>query len=178
MRRTIFLAAVSAIALCGCATDYQPNKTYSVGGIPLFSTGGFTETQLDKNVFQVTFDGNEFTAGQRASDLVLLRCADIALKHDFSFFVIVDSKAYNNISSYTTPIQSTTTGSATRAGNTVSGSATTTTTGGQTYVTVMPSATNTVVYFKEKPSVQGFSYNADFICNSLGQKYQARCGAQ
>ncbi|MFN7473330.1 MAG: CC0125/CC1285 family lipoprotein [Burkholderiales bacterium] len=177
MRQTTLLFFLIATLICGCATEYQPNKTFSVGGIPLFSSGGFTESQLDTNVFRVTFDGNEFTAGQRASDLVLLRSADIALKHNFAFFVIVDSKTYNNVSSFTTPIQSTTTGSATRTGNMVSGNATTTTTGGQTYVTVMPSATNTIVYFKEKPSVQGLVYNAEFICNSLGQKYNARCGA-
>jgi hypothetical protein len=167
MRRPLLVAVISTIALSGCATKYQAQSF----------TGGFSETRLDTNVFRVTFNGNGFTGSQRAEDLVLLRSAELAIKNNFSFFVIAEAKSGSNYSSYTTPVQSQTNLSATTFGNTTTGTATTTYSGGQTIVTVRPSSTNTVIYFKERPNIQGLVYNAEFICNSLGQKYEVRCGA-
>ena len=55
MRR---LAATAALLLgTGCATGYHPRS----------GTGGFSETQLDENVFQMRFNGND-TYDQRAAD--------------------------------------------------------------------------------------------------------------
>jgi hypothetical protein len=116
-----FLAVLSA----ACATAYQPRD---------FS-GGYSDTQLGENVFQVSFNGNAKTSPERASDFALLRSAEIAVVHGFPFFVLVNGENGSQVSSYTTP--TTTTGSATVVGSTVYGSATTT--GGQTYVMVKPS---------------------------------------
>ena len=147
---------VFAILLSACATPYQENGL----------TGGFTETQLDVNVFKVTFRGNGYTNRERAADFALLRSAELALEHGYSYFAIVDSGQHSTNSTYTTP--STTYSSASAYGNTAYGSSTTS--GHHTYLISKPNATNTIICFKEKP--QGFSYNAEFIRKSLRAKYE------
>ena len=48
--------ALCVAVLAGCATAYQPEGL----------TGGFDETQLDRNVFRVSFKGNGlYRAGAR-----------------------------------------------------------------------------------------------------------------
>jgi hypothetical protein len=161
-----------AVYVAGCATAYQKQG----------ATGGYTSTQLDANVFQVTFKGNGFTAKDRASDFALLRSAELALENGYEYFIIIDAQQYSKNSTFTTPTTSTTNinantyGSAygygnygTYSGNTY-GTATTTTYGGQTFNISKPRASNTIVCFKEKP--EGFSYNARFIEKSLKDKYE------
>lgn len=150
-----------ALAAYGCATSYQPNG---------FS-GGFSETQLGENIFRVSFRGNGYTRGERASDFALLRSAEIAQEHGFSHFVVVQSADRESLSSYTTPTQSYTTGNAYAVGNTAYGSARTTTYGGQTHITSAPSTVNTIVCFKEKPQTNGLVFDAQFVQKSLKQKY-------
>lgn len=156
------IAALSVLlALAGCATNYQAQS---------FS-GGFSETQLDKNVFKVTFKGNGYTQSERAEDFALLRSAELTLKHGFSHFAIVDGRQSADYGVMTTPTQSYTTGSVTAYGNTAYGSARTTTTGGQSFIIKKPSSTNTIVCFNGKPENGMFVYDAQFIYNSLSTKY-------
>jgi hypothetical protein len=148
--------------LSGCATAYQRQG---------FS-GGYSETQLgEENIFQVSFRGNGYTRGERASDFTLLRSAEVTTENGFRYFIVVESGKDSSLSTYTTPTQSYTTGSAYGYGNTAYGSATTTTYGGQTYMIRKPSATNTIVCFKEKPEVAGLVFDAEFVKKSLKQKY-------
>lgn len=157
--------------LVGCATTYQ-SESFS---------GGFSSTQLDENVFQVTFKGNAFISPEKANDYALLRSAEIALEKGYKFFVISETQKYSIESTYTTPTTATTNlnsnsyGSAYHYGNNFNysgntyGTATTTFSGGQTYNISKPRATNIIICFKDKP--QGFAYNAEFIINSLKAKY-------
>ena len=147
--------------LSGCATEYQRQG---------FS-GGYSETQLGENIFQVSFRGNGYTRGERASDFALLRSAEVASENGFRYFIVVESGRDSSLSTYTTPTQSYTTGSAYGYGNTAYGSATTTTYGGQTYLIRKPSATNTIVCFKEKPDGAGLVFDAEFVMRSLKSKY-------
>jgi hypothetical protein len=154
--------SIAALIVAGCATGYHAKGF----------TGGFTETQLDENVFQVSFRGNGYTSRERAADFTLLRSAEIARGHGYGFFIIVEKADRSGYGTYTTPTQSQTTASATSYGNTAYGSATTTTYGGQTYVIHKPGLSNTIVCFKDRPQdVQGLVYNADFVFRSLTQKY-------
>lgn len=150
-----------ALLLAACATAYQPES---------FS-GGFSETQLDSNVFRVSFKGNGYTRADRAEELALLRSAELALKNGFTHFVIVQGQSGAQYGTYTTPMQANTTGSATVYGNTAYGRSTTTFTGGQTFLITKPSTTNTIVCFKGRPEVNGLVYDANFIYNSLASKY-------
>jgi hypothetical protein len=152
---------IFVLLLVGCATAYQP-KGFS---------GGFSETQLGENIFQVSFRGNGYTRSERASDFSLLRSAEVAIEHGFKYFVIVESGKDSTISAHTTPTQSYTTGSAYGAGNYAYGSATTTTYGGQTYFISKPRITNTILCFKEKPEINGLVFEAAFVARSIKQKY-------
>jgi hypothetical protein len=149
------------LVLGGCATSYQPEG---------FS-GGFSETQLDKNVFRVTFRGNGYTRSERAEDLALLRSADLALSNGFKYFVIVTQDGRSSTAAFTTPTQSYTTATATGFGNAAYGSATTTTYGGQTFFVSRPSTSNTIICFVEKPNIQALVFDAEFLVGSLGRKY-------
>lgn len=147
---------VLSILLVGCATPYQP-----VG-----MTGGYEATQLDENVFSVSFRGNGYSSRERATNFTMLRSAETALEHGYQYFVIIDSERTTSQSTYTTP--ATTYGSATAYGNTAYGRSTTY--GGQTYNISKPRSAQTILCFKEKP--EGFAYNAAFMKKSLREKYR------
>jgi hypothetical protein len=153
-----------SIILVGCATSYQKRGL----------TGGFSDTQLGENIFQVSFKGNAYTSRERASDFTLLRSAELSLENGFKYFVIVDSEKYTKTSTHTTPTTSYTTGNAYGSGNYAYGSATTTTTGGQTYVYSKPRSTNTIVGFKDKPKTGGLAYEAEFVIKSIKAKYDIK----
>jgi hypothetical protein len=148
------------LSIQACATGYKSDGF----------VGGYSETQLDENVFKVAFRGNGYTRQDRAADFTLLRSAELALKSGYSYFVVIDSESYTTTSTRTTPTITNTTASAYSAGNQAYGSATSTATGGQTYNISKPSESNTIICFKEKPK-SGFSYNANFIFKSLTEKY-------
>nr|WP_116370714.1 hypothetical protein [Cupriavidus taiwanensis] len=154
------------VALTGCATAYQPEGL----------SGGFTETQIENNVFRVSFRGNGYTRAERAEDLVLLRSAELTMEHGFTHFVIIDAKSRVDKSSFTTPTQSYTTANVSAFGSTAYGSAHTTTTGGQTIEFSSPSTTNTVVAFAGRPNVPAMIYDARAICDSIGPRYKVVCG--
>jgi len=162
--KNIVVLTLLAVALAGCATAYQRQGF----------TGGFSETQLGENIFQVSFKGNGHTSRERASDFALLRSAELALENGFKYFIIVDSEKYTKTGTYTTPTNSYTTGSAYGTGNYAYGSATTTTTGGQTYFISKPRSINTIVGFKEKPETNGLVYDAVFVVKSIKGKYDIK----
>lgn len=160
-------AVIFTLALTACATGYQSSGL----------TGGFSETQLDQNVFRVSFQGNAFTRPERAEEMTLLRSAELALKNGYSHFVIVSNSASSREGNYTAPTQSYTTANVTGMGNTALGTANTTTSGGMAYRISKPSTTNTIMCFKGRPSdAQGMVYDANFVFNSLGGKYGVASG--
>ncbi|MCD6162822.1 MAG: hypothetical protein J7K40_10465 [candidate division Zixibacteria bacterium] len=158
--KNLIVITFIALFIQGCATTYQK------AGF----TGGYSETQLDENVFRISFRGNGYTSRERVADFTLLRSAELALENGFQYFTIIDANSYTSYSTYKTPTKSYTTGSAYESGNYVYGNATTTTSGGQTYHISKPSSLNTIVCFKDKPE-NIFAYNANFINKNIKQKY-------
>ena len=154
---------VAVLILQGCSTSYQKDGFFSL-------TGGYSETQLDKNVFNVSFSGNGFTSQERTTNLTLLRSAELTLENGYQYFAIIEANSYTSNSTYTTPETYHTTGSLSSHG---SYSATTTKKGGQTYSISRPSTSNTIVCFKEKPEAI-FTYNASFIHKSIKAKYRIK----
>jgi len=73
----IFLISIIQLLL-GCATPY--------GRVGL--TGGFSDTQLQRNVFSVSFRGNGYTSTDRAMDFALLRCAELTINNGFNYFKV------------------------------------------------------------------------------------------
>ena len=158
--RQLSILILLAVFLQGCATSYQKKGL----------SGGYSETQLDENVFKVNFRGNGYTSLERASDFTLLRSAELTLQNGYKYFAIIVDNSYTSNSVYTTPSTSTTTTNVYGSGNNAYGYATTTTYGGQTYNISKPNSSNTIVCFKEKP--EGiFSYNAEFIYKNMTKKY-------
>lgn len=152
----ILIAAIVASLLAGCATSYQDQSW----------TGGFTETQLDENVWQVNFNGNGYTSLERVRDFALLRSAEIALTNGYPYFAVMDENASERNSSFTT--QSTTNAYGSCMGGMCSGYATTTP--GQTYNVKKHGNSRVVVMLNEKPE-QGFVYNARMVFDSMVGKY-------
>ena len=161
--RNITVLVLLFICIQGCATSYQNDGL----------TGGYSETQLDDNIFKISFRGNGFTNFERASDFTLLRSAEITLERGGSYFIIIDGSSYTTSSTHSTPTTSSTTASISSIGSTSYGNATTTTYGGDTFIITKPNTSNTIVIFKEKPE-QGFSYNAEMVYKGLAQKYKIK----
>ena len=160
MTRVIALS-VLALLLASCATGYQKQGL----------TGGFSETQLSENIFRVSFNGNAYTSAERAADFTLLRSAELAGENGFSYFAIIDADQSTQLSTYTTPTRSYTTANVYGSGNYATGSATTTTTGGQTYIYSKPRSTNTIVCFHNKDEASGIVYETKFVIRSIREKY-------
>ena len=139
MRNSIVMAAFSII-LMGCATSYQ-KESY---------TGGFSETQLGENVFQVSFSGNSYTSRKKASDFTLLRAAELSLENGFKYFIVVDSEKYTSTRTQT-----------------MSSS-------GKTFVYSNPTSVLTITGFKEKPETSGLVYEADIVVKSINAKYDIK----
>ena len=157
---TILLLGLSLL-MSGCATGYSESGF----------TGGYEETQLNPDVFRVSFKGNAYTSMDRAADFTLLRSAELALENGYPYFIIVDDKQWTKNETYTTPTQTTTTANVYSYGNTASGTAYSTTTGGQTYNYAKPRTSNTIVLLKDKDGAIGLVYDARFLVKSLREKY-------
>jgi hypothetical protein len=162
MRHVIPIIILVITLLEGCATTYQKEGF----------AGGYSETQLGENIFQVLFRGNGYTKPERASDFTLLRSAEITIENGFRYFVVVESNEYSKQSSFTTPTTSQTTGNAYISGNHVYGDATTTTYGGQTHTISKPRANNTILCYKDKPDFNGLVFEAEFVIKSIKAKYK------
>lgn len=158
IRYVIFM--LSVIFLVGCSTKYQ-----SVG-----YTGGFSETQLSQNAFNVSFRGNGFTSRQQVADFTLLRSAELTLQNGFQYFILTNADKYTD--TYTTSERYNTTFNANTYGNQTYGTAYTTKSGGHTYV--KPSQNNTILCFKEKPNYNGLIYDANFVVQSIKTKYEIK----
>ncbi|MGD0061443.1 MAG: hypothetical protein ABSD58_18700 [Verrucomicrobiia bacterium] len=52
---------------------------------------GYSDSQLQPDVFRVNFRGDEDTPKGRAYDFVLLRAAEVTREHNFSYFAIMKS---------------------------------------------------------------------------------------
>lgn len=141
MNRLKAVAVVlAAVTVTGCATSYQPRGL----------SGGFSETQLAENVFEVRFSGNGYTSSERASDFALLRSAELTLERGFKYFVVDDNENARRIS-----IDTVTTSYRTH-----------------TYSTSKPGARKVIVCFKEKPDWAGVIYEAQFVVQAIRGKYE------
>jgi hypothetical protein len=108
--------------------------------------GGYSETQISENVWQVYFEGNAITTDERASDYLLLRSAEIAKHNGFDYFEAIDSKSKPVKKSF-------------NLGKKINKNK-----------TDNPQKSCIVICFKEKPET-GTVYNAEFVIKSIKQKY-------
>lgn len=133
---------VAVILAVGCSTSYQA-KGFS---------GGYSETQLSPDTWQVRFSGNAATSRERAADFLLLRAAEIMLEHGFKYFTLEDADSWIDTSVYTTPVYT--------VGDNVHG--------GQTNVYNKPRAEAVIVGVEE---YEDGVLDAEFLKASLTDKY-------
>jgi len=82
--KKLFVLALLAAMLSGCNSGYHQKGS-------LFRSDGHSENKLGENVFQIAFEGNKEADSEQVSDLNLLRSAEVALKHGFNYFVILQT---------------------------------------------------------------------------------------
>ena len=79
-----------AITMSGCATSYQAKGL----------TGGYTETRLSEDAYQVQFEGNGYTSQEKASRFILRRCAELTLENGKRYFTITSNESQSSASGY------------------------------------------------------------------------------
>lgn len=94
------LRLVLLLSLSGCATPYTSNGLL----------GGFSDRQLSVDTYRVAFRGNGFTQDERASDFLMLRCAELTLQHGGKFFRLVGASDTSQNGAVVIPQTATTTG--------------------------------------------------------------------
>jgi len=82
MKKILILSLT--IFLASCATSYH-RKSF---------TGGYSELQIEKNIFQVSFKGNSRTSVERSVDFTLLRSAELTLQNGYDYFVIIKGNKF------------------------------------------------------------------------------------
>lgn len=80
----MLLVIALVLAAAGCEPGYR-NGRYS-------TVGGYDSEQKSFNVFHVWYSGNGFVAEEKASDLALLRAAELTLEHGFNHLAVVGTK--------------------------------------------------------------------------------------
>ncbi len=168
----LFFISFVFVLLLGCATSYQ-SRGFS---------GGYSETQLDENVFKVSFIGNRYTKKERASDFALLRSSELALQYGYKYFDVLEVKSNTNNITFTTPTRPNTIDSVygdkeyvSAYGHVESKDAEdkTFTYSGQTFNSSSPGFVYTIVCLKEKP-LDAIPYNAESIYKIMAAKYGIR----
>jgi len=157
--RRLLLAFVASVSLAACASPYQP------AGF----RGGFTDTQINAQTFEITFGGNAFTSSTQTGNMALLRASDIALANGYPYFVVVDKSTDITNVILSTPGTAQTNGQY----NAFSGTyrATTTYRGPSTDVYEKPTSRIVIVLTKDQ-SYQGVTYyDAALVNKSLKASY-------
>lgn len=165
--RFAWSVCLALAVLAGCATEYRKDSW----------SGGFSEVQLDRDLFRITFSGNAYTRPQQAADYALIRGAEVTLAHGFAYYTIVEDRSRTESSSFVTPVETTTKSKRKGNGEVIE---TSTTTGGHEIVDTFPTAVHTIRCFQKRPdNAPGIVYDARFVCGSLGKTYKvAACGQQ
>lgn len=152
-----YVIIMLTILLAGCSTSYSGNS--------FWNGGGFSETEIQPNVFNVRFLGNEYTSTERTYDFVLLRASELCLNRNLNHMQISNVTTETRLTAHI-PASTTTTESVYREHNSTQATATTIHTPG------------TDVYSAESGlTVECVSQNSEdtldavFLSNSIRSKY-------
>jgi hypothetical protein len=78
---------------CSCATPYKPLK----------HRYGYSERQVESDVYEVSFLGNGNSSYEMVLDFAMLRTAEIALNHQAKSFILLDLVSLSSLRKYLTP---------------------------------------------------------------------------
>ncbi len=80
--RAILLALIlPVVAIGGCATRYGQEGVFN---------NGYSDFRTASDTFVVTFRANEHTPSEKVFQYALRRAADLALKHGYRYFAVLD----------------------------------------------------------------------------------------
>ena len=159
MRRLILICL--ALAVVGCSA-YKPRS----GNGP-----GYTDMQINANIYRVTLRGTAATKPDQADEMALLRASELMLSKGFPFFSVLSGSERIEHDSVTTPMQSTTLGTISSYGSSAKYSGQTSYIGGDTLDFETPTVTKTVIGFKDRPNSERLVYNSQQIFDSLASRY-------
>jgi len=172
MKKIITILALIFIA--GCSTSYKSDGF----------NGGYSETQLDENIFQVRFRGNSITSLERAADFNMLRSAELTLESGYKYFTVANQNNYIEeiVTIKPARIEKTTTSEdkgkidRDKYHDTAYKTKSTekeviTFVKEEKVVTKIPHAYQEITCYKEKPK-NAKSYSAEFLVKSLKTKYE------
>lgn len=80
----VIFVFLCAILISSCATTYK--RAGNPDGV------GYYDSLLQKNMYEVTFNGNSDISSTTAQDYALLRAAEICIENGYKTFDIVNSK--------------------------------------------------------------------------------------
>jgi hypothetical protein len=166
--RSVFIP-LAAVVVASCAvalaTPYVPKGTL----------GGYSEVQLDRNVFRVTFEGNGYISRQHTEEKAHLRSAEVALNSGFKYFVVTDGSLEMRGAVPPVPAQSITPGSVTNTIPTTKGGTATEGLGARyapgAVFPGFPTVIYTIAGFAERPAGDAPVYDASLIISSLKPKH-------
>lgn len=88
MRSFLKLSIVASLiwGLVACAVPYRPEQ----------GSGGFSETKLNENTFEVTFEGNQYNTLNEVRTYLTFRCAELTLEQGLTHFLIIEDLSYED----------------------------------------------------------------------------------
>jgi hypothetical protein len=78
-------------------TLYQPKTAGQL------EQGGYSETRLAEDRYQVIFSGNSLTSRDRVEGYLLYRAAELTVQNGYDWFVIVDRLTERDVQTYVEP---------------------------------------------------------------------------
>ncbi|MCV6605699.1 MAG: hypothetical protein OIF34_10365 [Porticoccaceae bacterium] len=165
----VLIVAALAILLVGCGgSNYRAATSHG--------DYGYTETQLRENIYRLQYLSKKSATGAQSSDFALLRAAELTLRHNYPYFVILDRAdevrdATNHIAGRRrTEVTFNNYDRTTGSGN---GTAVTRVNGSATFLSAEPRSLLLVRFVKDRqPVADKLIYDAQFVRDSITEKYQ------
>ena len=146
MKKNIIGLALTIIMVSGCATTYDAEKSYWTGD------RGFSQTQLENDIWQIEYTGNTHTNSETRKKYILQKAAQITIKNSYSFFKIIQSDTSEDITGSDVTEENATIRMRGRSK--------------KPYVHTNTFTTMTVKLLNEEEGVDGIVYDANFLLNS------------
>jgi len=89
--------AGGALAACETATPYQPLSPHNA------QSGGYSQTRIDTNRWQVTFQGNSLTSRGTVENYLLYHAAELTLSQGFDWFTTAERSTDKQSDTYALP---------------------------------------------------------------------------
>lgn len=91
------LVLSGTLAACATPTPYQPNIPGQA------SSGGYSETRIERDRYRVNFAGNSMTSRETVEGYLLYRAAELTLQEGYDTFSIVDRHTDKDTRTYADP---------------------------------------------------------------------------